>query len=85
MTAEEYAQQMMRRISNTVRQPGSVHAFLLSARWWYWNSRISKNPIESIAISKNQYRIARHMEADPGYYRRKPADVTHFNWMKRAA
>ena len=58
----------------------TVEGHKLKARWWYWESKLSKNPIDPIRYAQDMYACARDMLNRPEYYARKPDNKTCWEW-----
>lgn len=83
-TKKDFAIQMQAKIAQQgYRREGDPQGYILAARWWYWNSKYSANPAESLRFAKNQYRLARDMQADPVYYARRPCGMSCWNWLQK--
>lgn len=69
--------------------PTTALGFRLVARWWYWHSKETKSG-DALRYAKNQYALARDMEAHPDYYAEKPKyingnSVSYWQWMRNRA
>lgn len=85
-TKTDFAIQMQKLLAKQGWRPeGDPQGFILAARWWYWNSKYSANPAESLLFAKSQYRLARDMQADPAYYTRRPGGMSCWIWFQRKA
>jgi len=77
---KDFALKMQRLLANEQYRYRDYRYYLVSARWWFWQSKISANPNESLRQAKDQFKLARHMQSNHDYYARKPFYMTEWQW-----
>lgn len=75
----------MIRVGAKARLSPAPDCYLWAAVWWHLRSKESRNPSEMLTYARSQLRLARDMAARPDHYRRRPVDVTDWQWSGLAA
>lgn len=83
LTRDEARRQAMVALYPRTHGPERADKYRAIADWWRLYAEESMTPDVCLGYAANQDAIATDMEARPGHYYRKPADVTVFQWSKR--
>lgn len=75
----------MRHAAEMGRSAAWPDGYRWNAVWWRLHARDSRNGAEALLYARNQAALCRDALARPGHYRRKPADLTDWQWSGLAA
>lgn len=83
MSTPQTIQEAMAALYPRTHGPECADKYRAIATWWRLDARLSRNPSQSLGYARNQWKIAADMDARPEHHKRKPTDITRWQWTQQ--